>query len=81
MLSEARQKNMDKLDRAQNAQFRGLKTWGQGGPLGPLGSASGVCVCDPHPPITTYPLHHTPKRTQDQAGTPPPVDRMTDTRL
>ena len=36
MLSEARQKNMDKLD----------KTWGQGGPgpWAPLGSASGVCV-------------------------------------
>ena len=46
MLSEARQKNMDKLDRAQNAQFWGLKTWGQGGP-GPWAPLDLhlVCVC------------------------------------
>ena len=33
---------MEKLDRAQNAQFSGLKTWGQGGPGSPRppGSAS-----------------------------------------
>ena len=40
MPSEARPKNMDNLDRAQNAQFWGLKIWGQGGrgpgPLNPL---------------------------------------------
>ena len=38
MLSEARQKKiMENLDRAQNAQFQGLRTWGQGG-AGPLGT-------------------------------------------
>ena len=33
MLIKARPKKiMEKLDRAQNAQFWGLKTWGQEGP-------------------------------------------------
>ena len=45
MLSEARPKKiMETLERAQNAQFWGLKTWGQreAGPLGPHGSTSSI---------------------------------------
>ena len=48
MPSEVRQKkNMEKLNRAQNAQFWGLKTWGEGGtqaPRAPPGSAPGSIV-------------------------------------